>query len=678
MFSKHIICLISFFVLSSILAAGVLLGQNKKPAADEAFKKFVSYRQTDLDSALYYAEVALNLGYESQDSMMVVRAERAVGWIYQKKGDFEQAIKHYSISLQVAKNNGFEDRVIYALNSLGIIHYENGEYDQALVYHLESLGLRERQGNKLDVAISANNIGLIYYQIRNYVLAADYLTRSVSLYREAKPGSELPALVNLALCMTSLNRHDQALQYYEEALDLCENECGENIAFESYRGIGLSHYANGDQKLAREYFLKALKIAREYDLKIRITSVLYNLARLDVDMGKMDSALVKVWEGQEIASKHNYKHWSSKNYGLLARIYALEEDFELAYKYQTINDSLKNLIINEDVIIRMASSQANYQERENLETIQSQDEEISRRTTLLALFAIIIVLITVILVILYRVNKLRKKINRQLSDANAIIETKNKELNDINSVLEEKVKERTKELKETNEALLQSNIDLDNFIYKTSHDIRGPLATLQGMCNVALIDIDDAQSLDYFQKIGMTANRLNVILSKLLIINQINNSLITLHEIDIRKVVKDILKEYKKELVAKYIKVENKIEEVPAFKSDDALVKIILNNLISNASKFYNSSDRIESWIKIEATRLNGRVELKVIDNGIGIDDKVAGKIFDIFSKASEVSDSAGLGLYLVRLAVEKLRGTINHSKTREGHTQFTVGLPMG
>ena len=59
------------------------------------------------------------------------------------------------------------------------------------------------------------------------------------------------------------------------------------------------------------------------------------------------------------------------------------------------------------------------------------------------------------------------------------------------------------------------------------------------------------------------------------------------------------------------------------------------------------------------------------------IDEKASSKIFEIFSKASEVSDTAGLGLYLVKLAVEKLEGSIRHSKTSDGYTKFTVELPV-
>ena len=59
---------------------------------------------------------------------------------------------------------------------------------------------------------------------------------------------------------------------------------------------------------------------------------------------------------------------------------------------------------------------------------------------------------------------------------------------------------KTIDLARVNQSLKQVNDELDNFIYKTSHDIRGPLASLKGMCNVALMDVKDPIALEYLKK----------------------------------------------------------------------------------------------------------------------------------------------------------------------------------
>ncbi len=639
-------------------------------------RDFVDVRFRDLDSALFYAEQGKKLALSIGDSLTVVRLENAIAWSYREKGLFDKSVEHYTIAIEMSKRNGFDDREQSLSNSLGILYYNYGEYDNALKYYFQSLNLSENRNNQSGQVIALNNIGLVYFAIRDFNQAIDYFEKTLEL-TGGETVNGIEAIVNLGLCYSSLDQHEVALEYYNKVISLCNNSCNMSVLTESYIGAASSHLISKSYEEAQINFEKALMISLSEGFERKTVIIYHNLADLKLINGLIDESLQTLDKSHGIAMRLNIRVWVNKNYRLYSKIYSKLDNYQQAYSFQEKYDSLNSLILNEEIIQNLAKVQIEFQERENLQTIASQDQEISRRTTLLILSVIIIFLISVILFILYRINQLRKKANQQLSEANAIIEQQNKELMDVNNVLEEKVKERTKELKDTNAALLKSNTDLDNFIYKTSHDIRGPLATLQGMCNIALMDIEEPKSVDYFEKIGRTADRLNEILSKLLVINQINNSLITSNPIDVKRLIKDILIEYQQSPGANKIRVDNQVERMDNFKSDEVLLKIILNNLISNAYKFYNSSNRVDSWIRIDASQCNnGHVEFNVIDNGIGIDEAAAGKIFEIFSKASEVSDSAGLGLYLVKLAVEKLDGTIAHSKTKEGYTQFKVELP--
>jgi len=333
-------------------------------------------------------------------------------------------------------------------------------------------------------------------------------------------------------------------------------------------------------------------------------------------------------------------------------------------------------LLNEKIRSSTKSLEIEHEEGKLRNEIEEQSAKIAEQRKTLLYSSIIIVLISSIGVLLYRNNIQRKHANVKLTDANRTIEDQNQQLKNMNNVLEEKVKERTKELRHTNMALKQSNIELDNFIYKTSHDIRGPLATLQGICNVALMDVQDTKSIDYLQKLGKTATKLNEILSKLLVINQINNSQISSDPIDFEIIVDHVIQENRKTNAAE-IAVVKEVNPQIIFHSDHDLIKIIIANLVNNAFKYFNPSDRVESFIRIRVDNDRLNLNISIVDNGMGIDDKVGDKIFEIFSKASEMSDSAGLGLYLVKLAVEKLNGKIILKRTREGYTEFRVKIPM-
>jgi signal transduction histidine kinase len=111
-----------------------------------------------------------------------------------------------------------------------------------------------------------------------------------------------------------------------------------------------------------------------------------------------------------------------------------------------------------------------------------------------------------------------------------------------------------------------------------------------------------------------------------------------------------------------------------AFSSDPLLVRIIFSNIISNAYKYYNPTVKSRLAIKVDITSL--MVSITIRDNGIGIEKEHVKKVFDMFYRATEKSQGSGLGMYIVKQAVEKLKGTIA-VKTKYGKgTTFSIVFP--
>jgi len=111
------------------------------------------------------------------------------------------------------------------------------------------------------------------------------------------------------------------------------------------------------------------------------------------------------------------------------------------------------------------------------------------------------------------------------------------------------------------------------------------------------------------------------------------------------------------------------------FYSDLWRIKEIFRNLISNAIKYRNQKlDRSVIRINIEVTPTRAKIVFS--DNGVGINQDQISNIFDMFYRASEVSDGSGLGLYIVKNAIEKLNGTIEVESQPNVGTTFTIVLP--
>jgi len=109
--------------------------------------------------------------------------------------------------------------------------------------------------------------------------------------------------------------------------------------------------------------------------------------------------------------------------------------------------------------------------------------------------------------------------------------------------------------------------------------------------------------------------------------------------------------------------------------SDPFRLKVIIKNLLSNASQFLNLRNE-SSWLRISAMRIDTNFQLMLEDNGEGIRTEFQDKIFDMFYRASENSKGSGLGLYIVKEMIEKLNGSIKVDSIYGEGSQFTIELP--
>ena len=103
-------------------------------------------------------------------------------------------------------------------------------------------------------------------------------------------------------------------------------------------------------------------------------------------------------------------------------------------------------------------------------------------------------------------------------------------------------------------------------------------------------------------------------------------------------------------------------------------MRIIVGNIVSNAYKYYNPT--IKSTLKIEASINPMFAEIKFHDNGIGIKREHIKKVFDMFYRATEKSQGSGLGMYIVKQAIDKLKGSIDVKSTHGKGTVIKVVVP--
>ncbi len=421
-------------------------------------------------------------------------------------------------------------------------------------------------------------------------------------------------------------------------------------------------------------FLKSLEISKKQDDKRYASETLFELGNVEIELRNEATGIRYIMEAEALAESINLAEGKIKIYKALGEYYLTKKEYEKSLFYNNRYIQTKDSIYSEQLMKNLTKVQTNFDQRENLKTIAEKNQvvalqkEVITRTERQYYFIIAITcLIASLAVILYYFTRRQQKINRELSSAKNKIEEQNSQLADYNRQLEEEVTERTQDLNLSNKALRQVNEELDNFIYKTSHDIRGPLATLKGMCNVAMMDVTDEVATGYLKKLDVTADRMNTILTRLMIVNQINSSVLLPVRIDFKEILEEIFAfERKKGLPPRFV-ITSEIEPDSSIISDAALVRIILENLIDNAIKFYNTSDRLDPFVKVKLIKQEDSVKVSVEDNGIGMTHRSGKDIFQMFMRASERSEIGGIGLYLAKIASEKIGGEVNlvHSDTK-------------
>lgn len=264
--------------------------------------------------------------------------------------------------------------------------------------------------------------------------------------------------------------------------------------------------------------------------------------------------------------------------------------------------------------------------------------------------------------------------SKKLEEAQYIIKDQNDKLKDTNLLLEDTVNVRTEELKISNEKLIEKNRELDLFIYRSAHDLQGPIARILGLCQLGLQDNDPDQEKVYFDKLSHTANTMSKMLSRIIRIHDINVRELNISEVYVYNIVEEIFNERFRDLKIKDVKLKNSISSNVIIKTDKYLLKVALENLISNAYKFRAGADANTNFIQVELDNTN-RISLLVSNYGIEIPETFRERIFDIFTVATDKQESTGLGLYETKIIASKLNGSIKLIRSDKGVTTFQLAI---
>ncbi|HEY9048526.1 MAG TPA: HAMP domain-containing sensor histidine kinase [Ohtaekwangia sp.] len=244
----------------------------------------------------------------------------------------------------------------------------------------------------------------------------------------------------------------------------------------------------------------------------------------------------------------------------------------------------------------------------------------------------------------------------------------------INYTVEASLQNREKQILEKNKILTKTNEELDRFIYSTSHDLRAPLNSIEGLINLSEHTTDPEDLRTYHQMMRDRIRKLENVLTNISQYSKNAKLEVEKKHINLREYVNLALYDIRYMEAANRVRVEVDIPDNLTIDTDPMRLSIILNNLISNACK-YSDQGKTDPYVAIRAIVTPPKTTITISDNGEGIDEVQQPRIFSMFYRGTTRSTGSGLGLYLVKEAVEKLGGTITLSSVPGQGATFTVVL---
>ncbi|MEN8247849.1 MAG: MASE1 domain-containing protein [Bacteroidota bacterium] len=289
---------------------------------------------------------------------------------------------------------------------------------------------------------------------------------------------------------------------------------------------------------------------------------------------------------------------------------------------------------------------------------------------LLQLFVIMIAVTTVILsAAVYERIEARNKLEKFNETLETAVVERTKELDD-----EIKTRARTeKKIRTSNAELKKTNEELDNFVYKVSHDLRAPISSILGLVNLAKMDKKEANMMECVTEIEKSAKTQDSFIRDIIELTKNARVKPKRQKIDFEKLVDETFDYLKYSTRSKPPKPKLNINQKKVFYSDNSRLKVIFNNVISNSIKYSNPR---KTEIEINVEVLNGHAKIDIRDNGKGIEKKYHEDVFNMFFRATDQNAGSGLGLYIVKETVDKLKGQISLESEVNKGTTLHMRLP--
>lgn len=237
------------------------------------------------------------------------------------------------------------------------------------------------------------------------------------------------------------------------------------------------------------------------------------------------------------------------------------------------------------------------------------------------------------------------------------------------------IKQSELKLIEKNKDLQKVNGELDSFVYRVSHDLRAPLTSILGLISLIKKEDDPVLTKHYIDLQQKSVQKLDNFIKDIISISRNSRLDLNIDSIHFEEIIGQVYEELQYTMTESIIDRRFSIHSNTKFYSDPHRLKIIFNNLISNAIKYINPFEN-EPIIDINIHSDHNKALINIKDNGMGIDESHIDKVFRMFYRADQSKSGSGLGLYIVKETIDRLGGSIKLLSEPNIGTEFRIEIP--
>ncbi|HET8860658.1 tetratricopeptide repeat-containing sensor histidine kinase [Marivirga sp.] len=529
-----------------------------------------------------------------------------------------------------------------ALNQLSLLQRKNTEFATAKSLAERAQSISNKISYKRGIADSSYNLGTIFKDQEKFSEALPFLVDAVQHYENIQNfGNHSKALCLLGNIYEEFQDYKNAFSVYEKALEEATAYKNKNLISDIYLSLAGINLKTDKVSKAAHWITKCIKLKEELLQKEKLAKAYFLAGKIKLKARKYLTAEENFTKALNLFSHTDIKSGKVECMEKLGKVYfqigkiqeaidLLEKAIEIATKNNFKNSLFEchQLLfqcykpVNTSKALFHLEEYVRFKEEENnkyIQTLVNGYEVISQMDDL---------------------------------EKDAVIE------------------------KEKAFIIEKKNTELDSFFYRVSHDLKGPIASLLGLSDLANKDIKDPEARNFFKMYDHQIKRLNMIVMELINITELNYREIKLSLINFYEIVDNCISAYSYLPNYNRIKFTVDIESNLYFKSEWYIINTILQNLIENSIKYLDPKKE-QSKIDISIFKRKDFIFIIVHDNGQGIAIEHQSKIFDMFYKANENASGTGLGLFILKRAIERLKGEVSVESQLDEGSKFQVKIPL-